>query len=120
MIHQIFVAGVALTLVAACSTSQYRWQNASGDQVDFEAAKQACKSLAAEHASEQNHYYDDHRFFHSIGLSTRHHGSFVGFGYGFGYDPYFDNRQEYYQVCMKAKGWERIKVVENQTKTTVK
>ncbi len=113
MIIRTIVGGLIAVMLVGCSTSQYRWQHATAADQQFEAEKVACKEIANKHAAEQGpSFYDDHWFFHSLGYSTRNHGSFVGFGYAFGHDPYFENQREYFEVCMKAKGWQRVKVRE--------
>ncbi len=106
----------ALLSLAACSSAQYRWQHQHDDSLSLDVAKQECKSIANEHAAEQDsYYYDDHFFHGGLGVATSgHHSMFGYYGYGIGYDPYFDQQREYFQVCMKSRGWEKVKISHDQ------
>ncbi|MEH6626926.1 MAG: hypothetical protein V7739_10795 [Motiliproteus sp.] len=112
----VFYRGIivltTLLWLTACTSAQYRWQHLHDDSLSMELAKEECKVLANQHASEQDsYYYDDHFFHGGFGLSTSGRHSMFGYSsYGLNYDPYFDQQRQYFQVCMKARGWEKIKL----------
>ena len=103
------IAVFPLLLLCSCgSHSNWTWQhpNKQGELLLPEDLKE-CRELAQTEVLQINYFYDCYGY-----------GMYDLSYYGPYYrgDRYQDDLERFFQVCMKAKGWQRVKIIGTESK----
>lgn len=106
-----------IILGGCVSKSHWVWKNLEKPtELEFLKDKKECRDLAREETSRIDYYYDYAPFGRPFGIPfyAPYHYDYHGYRHHFFNDyRYFQEQDDYdrfFRVCMKAKGWEWVKV----------